>query len=138
MHTSWLRPQLESIELAEDQSASVTGILHPINRAKVWFGSFTSFPPSRCVRFAPRADTRPMPAIMLVQGLIFAGGGLLGWWRRRQKIAEHQALSAHVGCGSQRLPKYLSAARGPAVLSRPRSGWYDWGQCQGTDWIGLC
>src|SRR5262249_53450139 len=27
-------------------------------------GSFTSFPPSRRVRFAPRADIRPMPAFM--------------------------------------------------------------------------
>src|SRR5258708_30287374 len=27
-------------------------------------GSFTSFPPSRHVRFAPRADVRPMPAFM--------------------------------------------------------------------------
>src|SRR5215469_13432195 len=27
-------------------------------------GSFTSFPPSRRVRFAPRADIRPMPACM--------------------------------------------------------------------------
>ena len=28
------------------------------------FGSFTSFPPSRRVRFAPTADLRPMPAFM--------------------------------------------------------------------------
>jgi len=28
------------------------------------FGSFTSFPPSRRVRFAARADIRPMPAFM--------------------------------------------------------------------------
>src|SRR5258707_12655645 len=27
-------------------------------------GSFTSFPPSRHVRFAPRADVRPMPAFI--------------------------------------------------------------------------
>jgi hypothetical protein len=27
-------------------------------------GSFTSFPPSPCVRFALRADVRPMPAFM--------------------------------------------------------------------------
>src|SRR5262245_38856580 len=27
-------------------------------------GSFTSFPPSRRVRFAPRADIRPKPAFM--------------------------------------------------------------------------
>src|SRR5262245_21274406 len=27
-------------------------------------GPFTSFPPSRRVRFAPRADIRPMPAFM--------------------------------------------------------------------------
>src|SRR5215813_2375400 len=27
-------------------------------------GSFASFPPSRRVRFAPRADIRPMPAFM--------------------------------------------------------------------------
>src|SRR5262249_27223396 len=27
-------------------------------------GSFTTFPPSRRVRFAPRADVRPMPAFM--------------------------------------------------------------------------
>src|SRR5262245_3258938 len=32
--------------------------------AKVRFGSFTSFPRSRRVRFAPRADIRPMPAFM--------------------------------------------------------------------------
>src|SRR5262249_43305196 len=30
--------------------------------ANVAVGSFTSFPPSRRVRFAPRADIRPMPA----------------------------------------------------------------------------
>jgi len=30
----------------------------------VRFGSFTSFPPSRRVRFAPRADIRPMSAFM--------------------------------------------------------------------------
>src|SRR6516162_3983569 len=32
--------------------------------ASVRSGSFTSFPPSRRVRFAPRADIRPMPAFM--------------------------------------------------------------------------
>src|SRR5262249_25244078 len=30
----------------------------------VRFGSFTTFAPSRRVRFAPRADIRPMPAVM--------------------------------------------------------------------------
>src|SRR5262249_54643860 len=33
-------------------------------RPHVGSGSFTSFPPSRRVRFAPRADIRPMPAFM--------------------------------------------------------------------------
>src|SRR6516165_6094656 len=32
--------------------------------AEVRCGSFTTFPPSRRVRFAPRADIRPMPAFM--------------------------------------------------------------------------
>ena len=32
--------------------------------ASVRSGSFTSFPPSRRVRFTPRADIRPMPAFM--------------------------------------------------------------------------
>src|SRR5262249_26363813 len=32
--------------------------------AKCSYGSFTSFPPSRRVRFAPRADVRTMPAFM--------------------------------------------------------------------------
>src|SRR6266536_2144358 len=35
-------------------------------------GSFTSFPPSRRIRFAPRADVRPMPAFMST-GLVPGG-----------------------------------------------------------------
>src|SRR5262249_778764 len=41
-----------------------TAALRVFDPAYARFGSFTSFPPSRCVRFAPRADIRPMRAFM--------------------------------------------------------------------------
>src|SRR5215831_11020629 len=47
MHTSCLRPHSPGpnwrvSNFSEDQSAGVTGILQPITRAKVWFGSSTT------------------------------------------------------------------------------------------------
>jgi hypothetical protein len=41
-----------------------TAALRNFDPADVCFGSFTSFLPFRRVRFAPRADIRPLPALM--------------------------------------------------------------------------
>jgi hypothetical protein len=41
-----------------------TAALRVFDPAYARFGSFTSFPPSRRVRFVPRADVRTMPAFM--------------------------------------------------------------------------
>src|SRR5262249_13290516 len=50
----------------ERRDGSLREVGHRSNQttifSDVWFGSFTSFPLSRRVRFAARADIRPMPA----------------------------------------------------------------------------
>src|SRR6516225_9463943 len=47
-------------------------------------GSFTSFLPSRQVRFAPRADIRPMPAFMSARPTARPGAALSGTARSRR------------------------------------------------------
>src|SRR5262249_14261438 len=103
------RTELESIELAEDQSAGVTGILQPITRAKVWFGSFAShqcaldvcgmsaMPPiltelmrhSNTSRGANSALTRRSKQAPLFDHLVGAGGKA-GWHFEIERLGSFQ------------------------------------------------
>src|SRR5262245_11449810 len=68
---------------------------------RVRLGSITSFPPSRRVRFAPRADIRPMPAFMSTSARtarsqtfrFFRLWLWLGCCTARQTHREHRALA---------------------------------------------
>src|SRR5262249_50862969 len=59
------------------------------------FGSFTSFPPSRRVRFTPRADIRPKPAFMSA--------------RPNSEYSRHIFLNTYVLC-------HTSACMKPSVI----------------------
>src|SRR5262249_46832577 len=56
-------------------------------------GSFTSFALSRCVRFAPRADIRPMPAFMSAPLLSLLFSRLRPLGRRRLLLGAHPLIS---------------------------------------------
>src|SRR5215468_5304911 len=70
-------------------------------RLIVHSGSFTSFPPSRPVRFAPRADIRPKPAFMSTSARtarsptfrFFRLWLWLGCCAAQQPHGEHRALA---------------------------------------------
>src|SRR5262249_3849618 len=61
-------------------------------RPNVRFGSFTAFLQSRRVRFAPRADIRPMPAFMRTRAYLSPGSSLFPQ-QRLQRAAQQPAHS---------------------------------------------